>query len=790
MKKIFKWFFISIISIVLLLFAAGALIINTPIKDKLIKKYSEPYLNGELKVDKIRLRVLSTLPDVSLTLCGTRLLRENSQERIASIDTLALRCNLFSCLNGNYEVEKAFLEGIYVDYRSCDSTLIKPQKKAEESSPVEKEKKSALPTFSVDFQLKNSDISFLDLLEHAHLDLAFTASNSEDDGLCGRISKLRASAFDAKLRADADFSRLLSEKALVNLTLETDAELSSLKRFIPESILARGKVNLKADGTLTKKEADIFATLSSPFLEASTSAGKVEIHEFNFEAGAHEGVQNLPERKRPEGLKLPDFLKEEDFRKADIDLQIDSSIARMVRTWNPRAKIYFKEAKIKTPRVPLRNTLRSFSASANMNEVCIDTMYLKSGVSDISVTGSLKGLSSLFGGKGKGFYSLDLTTNSKYINLNQLLLALDKGSKAVQTDAPMDLDADVKVENIGDVDSLDISGVQLVVVPANVKADVKIHSKRARFYSINARNLNARARMAKRTILLSDVYGSTPMGSVSANAFYSTVTKQDIGAGLNLKLENISVEKALDQMPAIDTLIPILSSFKGNVNCELALTTKLDTTLAPIFPTASGAFRLQGDYLSLEQQGAFKKIAKVLLFKDRKKGVIEHLEICGVVHNNELTVFPFDLTLDRYSLALGGSQDFGGKFDYKVSLMRTPFLIRFGVNLSGNDFDHVKFRLIRSQFKVGHVPTFHDEVDQMLESQRKAILASITKGSDRVIRSERKAATELLQKRQSDILLLNTVEDLPEDQMAKIDSLSRVPEPEAVLEDTVKSENP
>ncbi len=779
MKKIIKWFFISVITIVLLLFAAGALIINTSIKDKLIRKFSEPYLNAELKVDKVRVRFLSTLPDVSLTLCGTRLLREDTQERIASIDTLALRCNLFSCLEGDYEVEKVLVKGVFVDYRSCDSILIKARGDSlPEDKPVEKEQKTVLPFFSVDFQLSDSDISFLDLLSHARLDLSFTASNSESEGLCGHITKLKASAFDAKAVAKADFYRLLSEKALVDLTLSTDAELSSLKTFIPESILARGKVSIKADGTLTRKGADIFASVSSPFLEASTSAGKVEIRDFSFEAGAHEGVQDLPERKRPEGMQLPDFLKEEDFRKADISLQIDSSIAQMVRTWNPRAKIHFTEAKIKTPRVPLRNTLRAFSASANMNEVCIDTMYLKSGVSDISVTGSLKGISSMFNGKGKGFYSLDLTTNSKYINLNQLLLALDKGAKATQTDAPMDLDTDVKVENIGDVDSLKISGVQLVVIPANVKADVKIHSKRARFYSINARNLNARARMGKRTLLLSDVYGSTPMGSVSANAFYSTITKQDIGAGVNFKLENISVEKALDQMPVIDTLIPVLSSFKGNVNCELALTTKLDTTLTPIFPTASGAFRLQGDYLSLEQQGTFKKIAKLLLFKDRKKGVIEHLEICGVVHDNALTVFPFDLTLDRYSLALGGSQDFNGKFDYKVSLMRTPFLIRFGVNLHGDDFDHAKFRLIRSQFKVGHVPTFHDEVDQMLESQRKAILSSITKGSDKIILSEKRTAAKLLKQREGDILLLNTVEDLPEDQMSKIDSLSRVPQPE------------
>ncbi len=777
MKKFLKWFFIGIFGLVLLLFGAGALILNTSIKDKLIAKYSEPYLNADLRVDRIRLRFLTTLPDVSLTLCDTRLLRPGTDERIASIDTLCLRANLFSCLHKNYEVKKLLLDGIYADYRECDTTLVKKQEKKEETAVKEKSTGLSLPEFSADVQIRNCDISYLDLLSHAHLDLAATASNNAVDGATAHISSLKASAFGAVLSAKADGYRLLSQNPSVTLSLKSDAELSSLRRFIPESILARGKVHLKADGTLTKKEADIFASLSSPLLEASMAAGKVEIQDFKFEAGAHEGVEKLPERKRPEGLELPDFLKEEDFRKADIELQIDSSLARMIKTWNPRAKIHLGQTVIQTPRVPLKNTLKAFDASVNINEVNIDKLMLRSGVSDLSVTGSLKGLSSLFGGHGKGFYRLDLNAKSQFLNLNQILIALDRGAEATRTEAPIDLDEDVKTVTVTDADSLDVPGLKLFVIPANVKADVNIYANLARYRNITASRLNARARVDKRCVLLSDVKGTTPMGSVAADAFYSTVTKDNIGAGVNVKLRNISVEKVLDLVPALDTLIPVLSSFKGRLNCELAATTQLDTTFAPLMSTANGAFRFTGDKLSLDQQGNFKKIARILLFRDRKKGVIEHLDICGVVHDNELTVFPFDLSLDRYSLALGGSQNFGGKFDYKVSLMRSPLILRFGVNLKGADFDHLKFRLIRSQFKAGQVPTFHDEVDQMLASQRQAILSSITRGSDNVIRAERRATARMLKKRSDDITLINTVEDLPEDQVSQLDSLSRVPEP-------------
>ena len=62
-------------------------------------------------------------------------------------------------------------------------------------------------------------------------------------------------------------------------------------------------------------------------------------------------------------MEVPEFLREEDFRAADIDVQVDSSVAELVKTWNPKGSIHVGHAVVMTPKFPLRNSLDGLDAS-------------------------------------------------------------------------------------------------------------------------------------------------------------------------------------------------------------------------------------------------------------------------------------------------------------------------------------------------------------------------------------------------------------------------------------------
>ena len=522
--------------------------------------------------------------------------------------------------------------------------------------------------------------------------------------------------------------------------------------------------------------------LTSPRIRAVTPAGRVSLRDFVLDvaAGNKAGVRTVARKEH----RNDEYLQEQDFLSSDINIQLDSALTALLRQWNPRVNLRFAKAAVRTPALPLRTRVDEFDASVDLNGLSIDALKLRCGASDLDLTGSVTGVSDITTGSGQGEYNIALDIHSKMIQANQLLAALEKG-KGASSDSPAaeeeeDYDAVLEEDYISPEDTA-ARQLKLFVIPSNVNAEIHLQADRAIYSNICAEDLNARVRITERTAQVVDLKARTDFGAVSADAFYSTKTKKNINAGFDVKLQNITAEKLIDLVPAVDTLVPILSSFKGNLNCELAATTSLDTLYRPKLPTMEGAFRITGSELSLNQEGAFRKIAKILMFRDRKKGRIDSLYISGTVRNSQVRLYPFLLSLDRYSLALGGWQNFNGRFDYKVSLLRSPILIRFGVNLYGSDFSHLKWRLMKAQFKGVNVPSFHEDVDELLYAKQIAIKGVNGKLSDRIV-GEREVE-KMESRRSDDLVLCDSAEYMSEEeleQMVRIPRLAPVPAPKLV----------
>lgn len=522
--------------------------------------------------------------------------------------------------------------------------------------------------------------------------------------------------------------------------------------------------------------------LTSPRIRAVTPAGRVSLRDFVLDvaAGNKAGVRTVARKEH----RNDEYLQEQDFLSSDINIQLDSALTALLRQWNPRVNLRFAKAAVRTPALPLRTRVDEFDASVDLNGLSIDALKLRCGASDLDLTGSVTGVSDITTGSGQGEYNIALDIHSKMIQANQLLAALEKG-KGASSDSPAaeeeeDYDAVLEEDYISPEDTA-ARQLKLFVIPSNVNAEIHLQADRAIYSNICAEDLNARVRITERTAQVVDLKARTDFGAVSADAFYSTKTKKNINAGFDVKLQNITAEKLIDLVPAVDTLVPILSSFKGNLNCELAATTSLDTLYRPKLPTMEGAFRITGSELSLNQEGAFRKIAKILMFRDRKKGRIDSLYISGTVRNSQVRLYPFLLSLDRYSLALGGWQNFNGRFDYKVSLLRSPILIRFGVNLYGSDFSHLKWRLMKAQFKGVNVPSFHEDVDELLYAKQIAIKGVNGKLSDRIVGEGEVEKME--SRRADDLVLCDSAEYMSEEeleQMVRIPRLAPVPAPKLV----------
>lgn len=438
--------------------------------------------------------------------------------------------------------------------------------------------------------------------------------------------------------------------------------------------------------------------------------------------------------------EVPEWMQEEDFKKSDIDIRLDETMAKYFREWDLNGSIDVRTGIVMTPYFPLRNIIKGFNLDFNNNEISIDSMKFVSGESEIAAKGKLTGLRRAL--IGRGVMNLDVDITSGGMNANELLRAYNAGSSFNPEDMKgMEDASNSEFFKMVTTDTTAVSEeIQLIVVPANLTANISVNASDIIYSDLDISSLTAEMVMKERCVQITNTAAKTNMGDMSFDAFYSTKTKKDLKAGFSLALKDITAEKVIALMPSADTLMPLLKSFKGLLNCEMACTALIDTNMNIITPSINGVMRIEGDDLSISDNELFRTLARKLLFKNKKEGKIDHMTVEGLIKDNVVEVFPFVLKVDRYTLAMSGLQNLDMSFRYHVSVLKSPFLIRLGIDLYGPDFDNFKFKIGKAKYKTTKIPVFSAVIDDTRINLLSSIKGIFEKGVEAAISENEKQA--------------------------------------------------
>ena len=475
-------------------------------------------------------------------------------------------------------------------------------------------------------------------------------------------------------------------------------------------------------------------------------------------------LHKTPEVKGPRpGLRKGNIQRrrqEDDFRKQDISIRLDDEMAKYFKEWDFRGSIKVDGGFIATPYFPLRNRLNGFHGRFNSDKVSIKEFSIASGKSDISAEGELSGMRRMLAGGKGGMLNLNLNVHSDNIDADELLRAYNAGLRFEEkvADRQGEEMSDEQYQESIALDSTATAEVPMatVVVPGNLRATLNLNTKNIKYTGLQIDSLKAKAIIKDRCVQITETEAKSNMGDISFNGFYASRSKKDIKAGFSVDFKDITAEKVISLMPAVDTLMPILKSFHGLLNCEIAATSQLDTNMNLMMPTINGILRITGDNLALKNDAMFQSLAKKLLFKNKKEGKIDHMSVEGIIADNVVEVFPFVLQMDRYTLAMSGVQNLDMSFRYHVSLIKSPFLIKLGLDLYGTDFDHMKFSLGRAKYKDPNVPVFSKVIDDTKINLVSSIENIFKKGVDAAIRENN--GVELIRKRQREMNYVRAVD--------------------------------
>lgn len=461
----------------------------------------------------------------------------------------------------------------------------------------------------------------------------------------------------------SDIERLVANVSSTNpqdtnriVSLQCDMEVSKLRASMGDSIKLYS-ARAKAQAALGPQGVDV----TKPAIDFSLRADSLF-----FSAAGTRMAMNVA------GIKM----------KAD---KLNDSL------WMPKGIVGFNRLRFRTPEFGLPIRMSKTAVTVDGPKITLKNASVRIGRSNMTATGDMMGVYRAMTKGEKLTAHLSLT--SDLIDCNQLInsLSFPEDTTEVLTDSVP-------------------SEMKLFVIPRNIDFELQTDLKKVIFEKMLFENVHGAVDIKNQAIHLEDLSMRALDADMKAVMVYKAGSPRGGYAGFDFKIRNINIAKLVDFVPALDTIVPMLRSFKGRVMFDVAADARLDSAMNIRIPTLRSAIHIKGDSLILMDGETFAEISKMLMFKNKKENVFDSISVNVTVHDGNVTVYPFLVEIDRYKAAVGGEQGLDMNFNYHISILKSPLPFKAGVNISGN-LDKMKFRIGKAKYKDAVTPAAVHRVD-------------------------------------------------------------------------------
>ena len=416
---------------------------------------------------------------------------------------------------------------------------------------------------------------------------------------------------------------------------------------------------------------------------------------------ANATVRLQPQRKNPEKPQVDLSLKTDTLfcRLGDMKMGMDEGgfavTADKVRDslWIPKGIIGFNRLTVRTPQFALPIRMRKTSVTVGNRAITLRNASMRIGRSNLTASGAVHDLYGAM--KHHRMLRANLEISSRNLDCNQLINSLNFPQDTLQAEV--------------DTASSD-APMELFVIPKNIDFELQTNLKRVTYGKMVFENVNGAVDVRNQAVHLKNLSMRGLDADMRATLVYRAKRKARGYAGFDFRLKRINIGRLVEFAPSLDTIVPMLRSFKGTVDFEAAAETVLDSALNIKIPSLRAAVHIKGDSLVLMDGETFAEISKKLLFKNKERNVFDSISVNLTVDDGDVTIYPFVVQIDRYKAAVGGTQGLDMNFDYHISILKSPVPFKLGLNISGN-LDDMKFRLGKTKYKDAVTPVAIRKVD-------------------------------------------------------------------------------
>jgi len=402
----------------------------------------------------------------------------------------------------------------------------------------------------------------------------------------------------------------------------------------------------------------------------------------------------------------------------ETDILNDNSQKDIFLQWLTKGNVDIEDGKIILDGLTYPVEIPAISMKFDPEIFNIDESSFIIDKSDFRLKGNLNNILSYF--RGDSVLRGDFSFSSNTTDIAQLMALT---SRMGQTDSTvLALSAESGETGIQEADT---SFTGPYMVPEGIDLFLTTNIRNAVMGTDTASNITGSVQVHDGILVLDGLSFRTPAARMQLTAMYRTPRKNHLYLGVDYHMLDIEIEKLLSMIPDIDTLMPMLRSFKGKGEFHIAVETYLDSLYNLKKSTIRGASSIKGNNLVLMDGETFSEIAKTLMFSKHAENKVDSLSAEFTIFRNEIDIYPFLIVMDRYKAVIAGRHNFDMSFDYHVSVVDCPVPIKLGVDIKGTE-EAMKYNLAKCRYAEFYRPASRKAVENKQLELRKLIREALT----------------------------------------------------------------
>ena len=382
--------------------------------------------------------------------------------------------------------------------------------------------------------------------------------------------------------------------------------------------------------------------------------------------------------------------------------------------WNPQLSVDMHEAEVALADWEEKILIPAIDFTYTNRDCQIEQSKIVIGNSDFALTGELKNIGRWM--RNKAVLEGELTFESEKTDVDELLamLSAEEGS---EEEAP----ADEAMRLSGD--EAKGEATEPFLVPTNVDLALNTRIKEAHVMNQVARNLGGKVYVKDGILVIEEMGFICNAAKLQLTAMYRTPRRNHIYVGFDYHMIDINIQELIGMIPQLDSMMPMLRSFRGEAEFHLAAETYTNAQYELKPSTLRGAASIFGKDLVVLDNETFSKISKLLLFSKKTENKVDSISAEMTVYKKEIDLYPLCIQMDNYKVALGGRHNLDMSFNYDINVLSPIYL---GVNVSGK-IDDLNIKLAKCKYAKDFRPVTQGKTQQQSAQLRALIRESMRK---------------------------------------------------------------